>query len=137
LHNWVATIRANGHSWCVPITREQFVERLAATCPELEPLIVEHFEYYEELLLHLLVADVRLFAISAFENGDLDVLERCLAVMSAGLEDGDDYVKNAVAVSFVEDTGWWEPGMGAFIDAWPGALQAEDRRQRDRRPEST
>ena len=121
----------------MPIAREQLVERLAETCPELEPLIAEHFEYYAELLLSLLIADVRLFSISAFENGNLDVLQRCLAVMAAGLEDGDDYVKNVVAVSFVEDTGWWEPGMGAFIDVWPEALQAEDRRQRDWRPEST
>ena len=58
------------------------------------------------------------FTISSFENGDLDVMHRCLAVMSAGLEDGDDYVENAVAVSFVEDTGWWEPGMEALASGF-------------------
>lgn len=54
--------------------------------------------------------------------------------VGAGLTDGNERVENAVAVSFVEDTGWWDDAMAPFIAAWPEPLRAEARRQRDWRP---
>jgi hypothetical protein len=35
-----------------------------------------------------------------------------------------------MAVSFVEDTGWWEPEMHPFIAAWPDELAHERAYQR-------
>jgi hypothetical protein len=46
------------------------------------------------------------------------------------LQEGDERVENAVAVSFVEDTGWWESDMVAFVASWPTPLRAEADRQR-------
>jgi hypothetical protein len=90
----------------------------------------EHLEDNEGVLLHLLSADLRRYAIKAFDTGRTDVLQRLLGVLDRALVDGDEYVNNAVAVSFVEDTGWWEPAMQPFIESWPLSLQAEARRQR-------
>jgi len=42
--------------------------------------------------------------------------------VATGLSQGDDHVHHAVPVSFVEDTGWWEPEMQAFIATWPAEL---------------
>ncbi|WP_155859542.1 hypothetical protein [Cellulomonas sp. KRMCY2] len=50
--------------------------------------------------------------------------------MATGLRQGDDHVRGAIAVSFVEDTGWWEPEMQPFIATWPAELVNELARQR-------
>ena len=84
-----------------------------------------------ELLLHLLMGDLRRLAIAAFDRGDGDLLQRLLSVLDAALRDGDERVENAVAVSFVEDTGWWEPEMQPFMATWPNALQAEAEKQKN------
>jgi hypothetical protein len=62
------------------------------------------------------------------------VLQRLLDVVNRALLNGTDYVNNAVAVSSVEDTGWWDPAMQPFIESWPAGLQAEARRQQDQGP---
>ena len=69
-------------------------------------------------------------AIALFEERETEALRRLLGVMDAGLRDGDEYVVNAVAVSFVEDTPWWDEAMEPFITAWPPGLRAEAERQR-------
>jgi len=51
-------------------------------------------------------------------------------VFDTGLREGDERVENAVAVSFVEDTPWWDPDRSAFIASWSPALRAEAERWR-------
>lgn len=116
------------------IAPDDFVARLVERCPEVRPIVDEHFADNGELLLHPLVADVRRFAIDRFDAHDEAVVERCLSVLSDGLQEGDERVQNAVAVSFVEDTGWWDSDMAAFIVSWPAPLKAEAERQRAWRP---
>lgn len=119
-----------GQSSSVSLTKEDFVAHLVATCPEVQSIVVEHRdEFNDEVLLHLVIADVLRFAIAAFEAGDREVLKRCLDAVAAGMSGGDDYVQNAVGVSFVEDTPLWDPAMESFIAMWPPALQVEAERQ--------
>ena len=73
-------------------------------------------------------------AIAMFERGESDSLARLLGVLDRSLLEGDEDVENAVAVSFVEDTGWWDPEMGPFMSVWPAGLMAEAERQRQWRP---
>lgn len=109
---------------------DDFVDLLLRTVPEATALHRQHLEYnFGELLLHLLVADVRRLALQAFQRGDKGLLRRCLEVMETSLVDGDARVENAVAVSFVEDTGWWDPNMQPFIATWPSRLRDEVDRQ--------
>ena len=115
------------------MTATYFLSVLERDVPETQALVAQHFDDYDGLLLHLLVADLRRFAIQFFEAGQSDVLERLLAVLEVALRDGSDDVENAVAVSFVEDAGWWDPAMQPFIEAWPPGLRAEADRQRDYR----
>jgi hypothetical protein len=115
----------------VAITVAEFVELLTESCPETVPIVAEHLtDNNNELLLHLLIADVRRFSIERFESDDGDVLRRCLNVVARGLTDGDEYVENAMAVSFVEDIGWWDPSVLAFMAPWPPLLLGEAERQR-------
>lgn len=116
------------------ITREEFVAALREAGPEVTAIIDENLAAQAgEILLHPLVADLRRLAINLFELEDSDDLDRLLAALGQGLTEGDPEVENAVAVSFVEDTGWWDQSMSAFIAAWPSGLRAEVERQRAHR----
>lgn len=112
------------------ISAPEFVERVAATSGPAAAVVTEHLDDNDgELLLHLLVADLRRLAISAHRNSEPDVLAPLLAAMTVGLVEGDEAVENAVAVSFVEDTGSWDKKTADFISSWPAELRAEDERQ--------
>lgn len=125
------TVRLTGHDAAVALTASDFLDMLAKQVPETHPVVREHLDDNDGLLLHVLTADLRRHAIQAFEAGRSDVLSRLLAVVDAALREGTEDVINAMAVSFVEDTGWWDPDMQPFIEAWPAALRAEVDRQRD------
>ncbi|MEK7424230.1 MAG: hypothetical protein AAB131_10360 [Actinomycetota bacterium] len=117
----------------MPQRKEQFVAELVECCPSLRDIVDEHVRDFDgEVLLHLLIADVRRFALGCFQSGESDVLSSCLDVVAGGLSLGDDYVENAVAVSFVEDTPWWDPSMEPFMAVWPDALRSEVEHQRGR-----
>ena len=118
----------------VPMTAHDFLSVLTSKVPETQHLVTDHLADNGELLLHLLTADLLRYAIEEFNSGRRDKLGRLLSVVEIALCDGTEYVTNAMAVSFVEDTGWWDPGMQPFIDAWPSELRAEVERQRHSRP---
>lgn len=109
----------------------EFVAGLRARVPEANPTVDENLATYGELLLHLLVMDLRYLALSWFGEGRREELTLLLSVIAAGLTDGDEDVENAVAVSFVEDTPWWDASMEAFMSTWPLALKREVERQRN------
>ena len=109
----------------MPITKERFIDDLVRECPEARPVVEEHLQDHGEILLHLVAADVLRLAIAMFNAGETEALNLCLGVVATGLTDGDEYVQNAISVSFVEDTPWWDEQMFPFMAAWPDALQAE------------
>jgi hypothetical protein len=123
--NWVAPEATTRQSARVPMTKEQFVDDLTRRCPEARPLVDEHVHDHGEILLHLVAADVLRLATAMFNAGATEELHRCLGVVATGLTDGDEYVQNAISVSFVEDTPWWDEHMAPFMAAWPEALRAE------------
>lgn len=114
------------------MTEREFVARLSTVCPETQPIVDEHLaDFDNEILLHVLIADVRRFAIASFEGEHIELLKRCLDVVDTGMSDGDDYVRNAIGVSFVEDTPLWDAEMRPYVATWPAALRDEAERQRN------
>ena len=113
------------------MTAEDFLSVLVSEVPEAKPVVREHLEHYDELLLHVLTADLRRYATDIFTSGQSDVLGRLLGVIDRALLLGNESVSNAIAVSFVEDSGWWDPVMQPFIASWPPGLKAEARRQQE------
>lgn len=112
------------------MTAAEFVAELINAAPEAQGLVDEHrCDDDRELLLHLLMADVLRLASSLFERGEASALRRLLDVIDTGLRFGDEYVGNAICVSFVELAGPWEPAIQPFMASWPDALQAEASRQ--------
>lgn len=55
----------------------------------------------------------------------MTVTGRILAVVERGLRDGDEHVRKAVAVSFVEDFGAFPGETDELLALWPPLLRAE------------
>jgi hypothetical protein len=67
----------------------------------------------DDLLLHLLVSDFRRQARTAHESHDFALSDAVLALLDWGIVEGGETLDNAIAVSFVEDSAWWESGGAA------------------------
>ena len=108
------------------MSTEGFVDGLCEVVPTTRSLVDEHVKDYDgEVLLHLLVGEILSFAVASFERGDEPVTTPLLDYVDLALRTGDDPLQDAIAVSFVEDTRWWDPAMHAFVATWPHALTAE------------
>jgi len=115
----------------MPLAAADFLGQLRSLVPEAEPMVREHLVDHDgEVLLHLLTADLRRLGVAWFTETRHEPLQRLLEVVATGLREGDEYVSSAMAVSFVEDTGWWRPEMHPFMAAWPKELTQELERQR-------
>lgn len=134
----VDLIRADGGDhrryWVRGLTvvdTDQLVASLRQLGGEIGHIIEGHQADHAEILLHLLVADLRRFAETAFERGPSELLDRLLRLLADAFDQADAMVANAIAVSFVEDSCLWKPGVSEFVAAWPSSLQREARRQLD------
>jgi hypothetical protein len=113
------------------MSTEGFVDGLCEVVPTARSLVDEHVKDYDgDVLLHFLVGDVLSFAVASFERGDEPVTTPLLDYVDLALRTGEDPLQDAIAMSFVEDTRWWDPAMHAFIATWPPALTAEVRSQK-------
>lgn len=118
------------------VTYANFVDLLISSVPELEPVAREHLEDNDELLPHLLVSDTLLFAERAFADKEFEVLGRLLSFLDEALTNGDERIEDAVALSFVENSEWWNPEKAGFLATWPAGLKAELELQRNWKPSS-
>lgn len=78
-----------------------------------------------ELLMHLMAFDLGRLAVAWHHEGRTGELTRLLEAMDLGIREGDEYLINAIAVSFVEDLPWWEPGLQPLILSFPEGLRSE------------
>ena len=112
------------------VSPAELLANLGRAARDLQAAIDEHLDEYDEVLLTVLVADVRRWVISEFYNMDDDAtVTSVLTILDDALLHGDQDVSNAVAVAFVEDSCAWDPRMDAFLSRWPAGLQAEAERQ--------
>lgn len=71
--------------------------------PEFRPIHDEHVADYDQVLQHLLVADLSRFTIAAYRNAESDLVARALGLMERLMAEGDYLTIELVAVSFVEN----------------------------------
>lgn len=108
------------------LTAERFVDQLLAAAPQAGPLVSENRDQDDDvILLHLLLADVLRLVVASFSAGDVFLTRRILAVVERGLREGDESVRNAVAVSFVEHFGAHRGESDELLAQWPPVLRAE------------
>lgn len=104
----------------------RFVERLGTLAPSSLPVVAAHLEDNDgELLLHLLLPELLRKAVNDFNEGQSTDAQQVVDAVGQGLTDGDAYVENAVAVSFVEGYGAHEGENDEFLALWPAALRRE------------
>lgn len=114
----------------MPFTRADFIPGLVHAVRELQPAVDDHLADQGGVILeHVLLGDVGRFCLSVYERREDRPLRRCLDYLDQALREGDDYVENAVSVSFVETLGPWDPHLRSFIDTWPQKLREEALRQ--------
>jgi hypothetical protein len=112
------------------MTQERFIQELLDVVPAAQATVDEHLRDNDELLLHLLMADLLRLAVSAYQGNDAETSQRLLAFVDRALREGDEDVENAVCVSFVEYVGAGAGESDEFIASWPDALRDELGRQR-------
>ena len=109
---------------CV-VTGDDVVTLLQEFVPEADGLVAEHLADNDRLLLHLLMSDLQRMAVAAFAAGETDTTDRVLAFADLCLGDGDDYVQNAVGVSFAENFGASPGETDDLLARWPVSLRQE------------
>jgi hypothetical protein len=111
----------------------QVAEELLDAVPEFRPPYEEHLrDNNDELLLHLLIADLARFVVAAERAGEIEVVDRSLATLERLFVSGDEQTNELVAVSFVEHLGAeTKPGEAEVVKRFPPELAAELRRQRN------
>ena len=72
------------------------------------------------------MADLERFCVSAFDVGAAEQSRRCLDAVAVALTTGDDHLRNAVEVSFVEHA--WDERRD-LLATWPEPLLTEWREQ--------
>ena len=108
------------------ITGATFVDDLLSAVPEATGMVREHLDDQDgELLLHLLMADLLRFGVAAFESARTGEALRILHFVERCLAEGDEYVTNAVQVSFVENYGYGRNEPVSFLAIWPATLREE------------
>ena len=108
---------------------ETVIDDLVSEVPEFEPTIRKHVEANDSPLPHVLFGDFTRFVVAAWQDGNVELVGRCLDVLERALAEDDPRLHELVAASFVENVGVWEPGMASFVETWPPALQSEAERQ--------
>ena len=99
-------------SWLSPDERALF-EALADLDPELAAVVQDHVDYYEMVLSTILLSDVVRWANGQFVNGEDSRVTALLNLLEDRFNQGDRYVRDLIAVGFVESmdsTG--EPAAG-------------------------
>ena len=99
---------------------DDFVRHLLGAEPRLVPVYRQHLANNDELLVHVLLGDVTRWLR---EHGPVAPV---LGVLERHLVEGDGDLRNAIAVSFVENL---EPDDGALRQALGPGLRAELQRQ--------
>lgn len=105
------------------IRRENFLTELGVAVPQSGDIVADHLADNDGLLLHLLIGDLLRMTVSTYIAGEVAVTDRLLEFIDWCFRTGDDYVVNAVAVSFVVHFGAGPGESDDLLNRWPPALR--------------
>ncbi|MBC7597299.1 MAG: hypothetical protein H7288_25830 [Kineosporiaceae bacterium] len=111
------------------VTQDNFLDELRSNVPEAICVVDDDHIDDRELLAHLLLPDLLRFAVAAFHEGREDEAGRLLQFVDYALSHGDNYISEAIAVSFVENAGTFPDETPEFLASWPAGLRRELARQ--------
>jgi hypothetical protein len=108
------------------LTVSEALDELLVAVPEFRSTFNDHVADHG-ILPHVLFGEFTRFVLAAHERVDEDLEQRALRFLERLLRDGDPYVENLVAVSFVENVNPRQ--RRTFVATWPETLRAEAERQ--------
>jgi hypothetical protein len=86
------------------------------------PSLLKDFEEWDGLL-HLQVSEFRQFTQNAIEAHYFGVVSRCLQIATIALREGDDALRNAIYVSYLEDLDFRSDAAKQAKQLMPGELK--------------
>lgn len=116
---------------------DAFVRDLVYRIPALKSAYKEHMEANDELLAHVLMADITRFAVSSEEAalGGSREAQRIVAHLLSSLEHymelADPCVVEVISASFLENLDLEDPTTAALISEFGPALSARLRQMND------
>src|SRR5688572_539647 len=104
--------------------------QLLREVPSLTKHFGEHTAMYDDMLPHVLMADVTRFALELADrsrewDNDNSSLSRLLEVLDTGMQSNSGLVRELIATSFLENLADGEPGYRALADLLGPALAHE------------
>jgi hypothetical protein len=123
------------------VTPERLFDNVIAAAPDFQAVKDEHLRDNDELLLHVLMADLLRYLGSHFIHPlavaarppTASELKAVLQILDAAMVNGDPDVENAIAVSFIEGIES-EPFFSGLSSLLGPHLRAELERQKAWRP---
>jgi hypothetical protein len=108
------------------VTYENLADDLLTNVPELRKMYEEHLADYDQVLPHVLLGDmVRYMVLVSKETHDLSTrLKRIVDWIEKAVEIGDERVREAIVVSFLENLDKYE-SEGRQIESRLGPQAAE------------
>lgn len=88
-------------SWTSP-NEEALIDDIAAFDPALTAMLSEHQKEYETILSTLFMHDVARWATDRYQAGLHDFVAYFLSLLERHYENGDEHVRNLIAVGFLE-----------------------------------
>ena len=110
---------------------KSFMLRLAECAPLLSHLFRDHQRQYDEMLPHVLMADVSRAALTLAEDAQSGsasaeiALKRLVDELERGLQSGGDAVEELVVVSFLENMDDEDPRFGLLEENFGPQLRWE------------
>lgn len=78
------------------------IMRISRTHPDLVASLVEHMEYYEDVLPTLWLSDVARWAVEKYVSNDLGTVSGLLVVLDELFAEGTEHDRTLIATGFVE-----------------------------------
>lgn len=107
------------------------ISRIRREVPVVEPVYQEHLTDYDEVLAHVLMADIRRLAVRLHADalgGSADAhqqLTQLLALLEEGMQSPEEDVQELIAVSFLENLDRDDPQFSDLRNRMSPALSAE------------
>jgi hypothetical protein len=102
---------------------DQFFRQLIDRVPEVLAVVDEHRRDHDEVLPHVLMADIRRFVIAKLQ--DVVTIDAVVACLEEGIASGNEALQEVIAVSFLENMDPTEPSYEAIANRMGPLLLAE------------
>jgi hypothetical protein len=113
-----------------PTNDDRLLAHLRQEVPELEEAIAASERRWGSASAFGICDAAAVLVLAAYRDGDDRLGLRVANALLPALEVGSTlYAPNCVCIAFLENEGWHDPAIQAFVDRWPAPIRDELRKQ--------